>query len=215
MERTQGAARADAGRAPRVVAVLLAAGAGRRAGGPKALLRAGGQSFLAAAAARLRRPGVAELVIVLGAEAERVRSEAELPPAAHVVVNEAWREGGMLSSLLCGLARADELGADAVLVHPVDHPLVALETVDRVLRALAAGARVAVPALAGRRGHPAGFARAAFDALRAASPEAGARAVLREHPDWIVHVAGDPGCLAGVDTPEDYARLLARAEAPD
>jgi CTP:molybdopterin cytidylyltransferase MocA len=210
MERTDGATpRTDAHAAQRVLAVLLAAGEGRRAGGPKALLRLGEQSFLAAAAARLRRPGVAQLVLVLGAEPARVRREAGVPEGAEIVLNAAWREGGMLSSLLRGLDRAEQLGAEAVLVHPVDHPLVAVETVDRVLAALAKGARVAVPSFAGRRGHPAGFAREAFGALRAAPAAVGARAVLRDHPDWVVHVDGDPGCLAGVNTPADYARLLA------
>jgi molybdenum cofactor cytidylyltransferase len=90
----------------------------------------------------------------------------------------------------------------------VDHPLVAPETVDRVLEALARGARNAVPSHAGRRGHPGGFARDAFPALRAAPPERGARAVLHDHPEWIVHVPGDPGCVAGIDTPEDYLRLV-------
>jgi molybdenum cofactor cytidylyltransferase len=113
----------------------------------------------------------------------------------------------MLSSLLCGLEAVERLGAGAVLVHPVDHPLVSLATVERVVAALQAGARIAVPSWDGRRGHPAGFARAAWEALRAAPPGQGARAVLREHPGWVEHVAGDPGCLLGIDTPADLARL--------
>jgi hypothetical protein len=44
--------------------------------------------------------------------------------------------------------------------------------------------------------------------LRAAPREAGARAVLAAHPDWIVHVAGDPGCRRGIDTPADYERWV-------
>jgi CTP:molybdopterin cytidylyltransferase MocA len=85
---------------------------------------------------------------------------------------------------------------------------VADETVDRVVAALEEGARIAVPSYAGRRGHPAGFARRAWPALRSAAPDRGARGVLGDHPDWIVHVPGDPGCRAGIDTPEDYRRLV-------
>jgi hypothetical protein len=33
--------------------------------------------------------------------------------------------------------------------------------------------------------------------------------VLADHPDWVVHVEGDAACLQGVNTPEDYRRLLA------
>jgi len=90
----------------------------------------------------------------------------------------------------------------------VDHPLVATETIDAVVAALAVGAAVAVPSHSGRRGHPGGFARRTWSALRAADPAEGARGVLARHPEWIEHVAGDPGCLLGVNTPEDYRRLL-------
>jgi CTP:molybdopterin cytidylyltransferase MocA len=190
----------------RIVGVILAAGEGRRMGGPKALLRIGRESFLARVTTLLSRPGVSEVVAVVGHEAARVVAETQPSPALVIVENAGYRQG-MLGSVLRGLDEAERLGAEAVLLHPVDHPLVAPETADRVISALLAGATIAVPSHAGRRGHPGGFARAAWPALREAPPERGARAVLADHPDWIVHVPGDPGCVAGIDTPEDYTRL--------
>jgi CTP:molybdopterin cytidylyltransferase MocA len=147
------------------------------------------------------RPGVAGVIAVIGAEADRVR-EVTLPPGVTVAENPGWRKG-MLSSVLCGLAAAEARGAEAVLVHPVDHPFVALETVDRVVEALVGGAFVAVPTYDGRRGHPGGFGREAFAALRAAPPDRGARHVLAENPRQVIQVAGDPGCRRGVNTPAD------------
>jgi len=47
-------------------------------------------------------------------------------------------------------------------------------------------------------------------ALRAAPAARGARAVLADHPEWVVHVPGDPGCVLGIDTPADYERWIAR-----
>ncbi len=190
-----------------IVAVLLAAGAGRRMGGPKALLRIGGESFLARAAHLLARPAVASVVAVLGHEAARVAAEAGTPAGVSLVENDRY-EDGMLSSILRGLDEAERIGADAVLLHPVDHPLVDPATVDRVAAALESGAVIAVPAHADRRGHPGGFARAAWPALRAARADAGARAVLADHPEWVVHVPGDPRCVIGIDTPADYARWI-------
>jgi len=191
----------------RIAAVVLAAGRGRRAGGPKASLRVGASSFVEKAASLLTRPGVDRVVVVLGHEAARVRAESSLPPAVAVIVNEAYADG-MLGSVMAGLDAAEAAGADAVLLHPVDHPLVEGATVDRVVEALRAGALVAVPSFGGRRGHPGGFARGTWNALRSAPPSEGARFVLASHPDWIVHVEGDRGCVAGIDTPEDYRRLI-------
>jgi molybdenum cofactor cytidylyltransferase len=82
-------------------------------------------------------------------------------------------------------------------------------TVDRVVAGLHGGAVIAVPAHGSRRGHPGGFARAAWPALRAAPAARGARAVLADHPEWVVHVPGDPGCVLGIDTPADYERWIA------
>jgi CTP:molybdopterin cytidylyltransferase MocA len=192
----------------RIVAVVLAAGAGRRMGGPKALLRIGTQSFLARVAERLARPGVAEVLAVVGHQAERVREHAGLPAGIATVLNRAYDDAGMIGSVTAGLDAAHARGADAVLLQPVDHPFVAGDTVDAVVQALAGGARIAVPSLGGRRGHPGGFAASTWPALRAAPPAEGARAVLAAHPDWIAHVPGDEGCLRGIDTPADYERWI-------
>jgi CTP:molybdopterin cytidylyltransferase MocA len=190
-----------------IVAIVLAAGAGRRMGGPKALLGIDGTTFLARACERLARPGVGHVVAVLGHAAERVRAQGGAPDGVRLLVNPR-HEDGMLGSILCGLDEAERLGGDALLLQPVDHPLVAAATVDRVVDALRGGATIAVPSWEGRRGHPAGFARSCWPALRAASPAQGARAVLRDRADSVSHVPGDPGCVAGIDTPEDYARLV-------
>jgi nicotine blue oxidoreductase len=186
----------------RVVAILLAAGEGRRMGGPKALVPIGQETFLGHACRLFARPGIVSVVAVLGAEAERVRATAGIPAETTIAANERWREG-MLTSIWVGLDAAEACGAEAVLVHPVDNPLVAPATIDAVVGALAEGALIAVPTHAGRRGHPAGFARPSWPALRAAPLGAGARTVLATHAERVVHVAAGPDCLVDLDTPGD------------
>jgi len=188
----------------RIMALILAAGSGTRIGGPKALLRIGGESFLARAARVLAGPGVDAVAAVVDRQVL-----AAQPGAAATLLLNPRPEDGMLSSILRGLDEAEAAGADAVLLHPVDHPLVEPATVDRVVAGLRGGAVIAVPAHGSRRGHPGGFARAAWAALRAAPAARGARAVLAEHPEWVVHVPGDPGCVLGIDTPADYERWIA------
>jgi nicotine blue oxidoreductase len=186
----------------RITAVLLAAGEGRRIGRPKALLPIGGGTFLSHTAELLGRRGVDRVVAVIGAEALNVRQAAG---ALSVVENPRYAEG-MLSSILAGLTASGD--AEAVLLHPVDHPLVDPATIDRVIAALQAGATMAVPSFGGHRGHPGGFSRASWSALRAVDPTRGARGVLADHPEWLVHVAGDAGCVAGINTRADYERLI-------
>ncbi len=199
----------DVPTALRIHAIILAAGRGARMGGPKALLALEGETFLARVAGRLRRPGVERVTAVIGHEADRVRREAASPADVVMIMNPHYAEG-MLTSILCGLDDAEDAGADAVLVHPVDHPLVEADTVDAVVAALSRGATIAVPSHGGRRGHPAGFARRAWAALRAAAPDEGARGVLARHPEWIEHVPAGEECLLGVNTSEDYERIKRR-----
>src|SRR5260221_5813764 len=199
----------DVPTALRIHAIILAAGRGARMGGPKALLALEGETFLARVAGRLRRPGVERVTAVIGHEADRVRREAASPADVVMIMNPHYAEG-MLTSILCGLDDAEDAGADAVLVHPVDHPLVEADTVDAVVAALSRGATIAVPSHGGRRGHPAGFARRAWAALRAAAPDEGARGVLARHPEWIEHVPAGEGSLLGGNTTEGHERMQRR-----
>ena len=171
------------------------------------LLSIGGTTFLEHVAASILGPRADRVIAVVGHDAPRVLREVRLPSSVLVVVNDAYADG-MLGSVIAGLDAAEGDAAEAVLLHPVDHPLVEGATVDAVVAELRAGARIAVPSHGGRRGHPGGFARAAWAALRAAPASEGARFVLASHPDWITHVAAGPGCVAGVDTLEDYRRLI-------
>ena len=185
----------------RVVAVVLAAGEGRRMGGPKALTPYHGTSFLAHACRLFARPGIAAVIAVIGAEATRVRvgSRCRRRPSPSWRTTR-WTEG-MLSSVWRGLDAAEALGAEAVLLHPVDHPLVAPG--DRGSRGRRPRTRGPsppsrpTPAAAGTPGASDGR-RSRRCAPR--PPDRGARAVLAAHPEQVVHVEGDPGCRVGIDT---------------
>jgi CTP:molybdopterin cytidylyltransferase MocA len=138
------------------VGVLLAAGASRRMGRTKSLMRERGETFLARGVRHLWHACDA-VVVVLGAEAARVRPALEEEflrlvergelhddlQTAHrhgaaglevrIIENPKWRSG-MLTSVQVGLRAALALDPGLVLVLPVDHPSVRADTV----RALAA-----------------------------------------------------------------------------
>ncbi|HET9518694.1 MAG TPA: NTP transferase domain-containing protein, partial [Actinoplanes sp.] len=129
--------------------VVLAAGAGSRYGMAKALVAYRGELLVRRAAAALRDAGCAHPVVVVGADAARVRAAA---PELDYVDNPEWASG-MGSSLRAGLAALTDTPACAAVVLLVDMPGVTPAAVRRV-RALAAPDALAVGGYADRRGHP-------------------------------------------------------------
>ena len=178
-------------------AVILAAGASTRLGEPKQLVRLGGETLLERAVRVAREAGCEPVVVVLGAEAERVLAACDLR-GARVVRNEQWREG-MASSVRVGVAAAD--GADGVVLMTCDQPAVTAEH----LRALMVSGAVTASAYSGRRGVPAYFPASCFAELMRLTGDAGARELLRE-----ASVIDLPGGELDVDTEADQSKAMKR-----
>jgi molybdenum cofactor cytidylyltransferase len=192
--------------------VILAAGRSTRMGRPKALLQAPcGRTFVARLVDTLSLGGVDGAFVVGRSDDEALRLTVEsLAPRARWIENPDADAGGQLSSLLAGLRKADRPGIRALMVVPVDAPMILADTVATLIATFSAtGAPIIRPRYRGRNGHPVVFSRAVFDELRRADPALGAKAVLRAHHDTIVNVdVEDPGVAGDVDTPEDYAKLV-------
>ena len=130
--------------------LVLAAGAGRRFGGPKALARTPeGVPWTALSVRMLDAAGCARVLVVLGAEADAAR--ALVPSSAEVVVADRWAEG-MGASLAAGLATAST--ASAVLVTLVDLPGLPVEAALRVIGADPGPGSLRRAVYRGRPGHP-------------------------------------------------------------
>ncbi|ASR35126.1 molybdopterin-guanine dinucleotide biosynthesis protein MobA [Prauserella marina] len=180
--------------------LLLAAGAGRRFGTPKALVEVEGIPLVARAADALARGGCDPVLVVLGARAE---DAAKLVPGpASTVFAPDWADG-MGASLRTGLLALTNTGPDAVLVHLVDLPGVGADVIAR-LRAIAGPDIVARAAYAGVPGHPVLFG-ANWLAEIAASlrGDHGARGWLSGRRDVRLVECGDIGDGTDVDTPAD------------
>lgn len=192
------------------VGVVLAAGAGTRLGrGPKALLPHHGRPLVEHVAGVLAAGGCDVVVVVLGAEAARVRAAADLTPHA-VVVADGWADG-LGASLRAGVAEADARGADRVVVALGDQPGVTADDVARLLAAHAPG-RVAASRWTGgtggaRPGHPLVLDLAhARAALPGAGADRGFRDWLAAHAD-LVDAVDQPGDGRDVDSADDLGLL--------
>ena len=174
--------------ADRRVGVLLAAGAGRRAGGPKALrVDADGTSWLLRSIAVLRDGGCAAVIVVLGCQAADardvlVKSTLAEDPMITVVEAPNWEEG-MGSSLRSGLFAARSASWRAVLVHLVDLPDVTAEVVRRLIQQAPPGtASLARVTYGGRPGHPVLIGRDHLESIMAnLAGDSGAKGYLVHH----------------------------------
>ncbi|MFD4644417.1 NTP transferase domain-containing protein [Lentzea sp. NPDC058436] len=190
----------------RVAGLLLAAGAGRRFGSPKALVPLDGKLFVDSAAELLRTAGCAPVVVVLGAQAAEVRSRAVLDGVT-VVDNPRW-ETGMGSSLQTGLRAVGS--ADAVLVLPVDTPGVTVAALHRLM-ALAEPKALARATYHGEIGHPVLIGSDHFaGVMSSAAGDHGARDYLKANT--VRHVdCADVADGADVDRPEDLSAIRPRS----
>lgn len=195
-----------------VACVLLAAGASRRLGKPKQLVRHRGRALLlhAVAAARGALPD-APLIVVVGAEALRVRLALQRARCdARIVGNPKWREG-LATSLRAGL-RATDPATNAVLVLLVDQPLVDAAALARLVAAWRR--RPGTPAAAryeDRIGVPAVLPRRHWRALKSLRGDEGARALLRGSA--TLTPVDMPEAALDVDTPADLRRLAVTSRA--
>lgn len=185
-----------------VVGILLAAGAGRRMGLPKALLRDEyGVPFLSRAVRDLLDGGCASVVVVLGAGAEPARTLVGEPPEVTVVVAEDWQEG-MGASLRAGLAA---VGSDptSALVSLVDLPDLTAGVVARVLAEPVSTGSLARASYQGEPGHPVLLGRDHWaGVVESATGDRGARDYLASHDVCLVE-CGDLATGRDVDTPAD------------
>jgi molybdenum cofactor cytidylyltransferase len=196
-----------------VVGIILAAGRSSRMGRSKALLTSpDGRTFVHRLACAFCDGGLQEAIIVGRPEDAALQAEVATIAAPVRFAANADADAGQLSSLLAGLRAADGPGVSAVLVCPVDAPLIRGETVAALVAVFSStGAPIVRAVHGGRHGHPVVFSRAMFDELRRADMAVGAKAVLRAHEHAIVNVdVDDPGAVSDVDTPADYRALFGR-----
>jgi CTP:molybdopterin cytidylyltransferase MocA len=193
--------------AARVVTVVLAAGAGKRLGGPKALLvwpgPKGEERPLAIAHAEERLAAESRHVLVVTRKPTMLVLLRFVRPGVDLLASDAADDLGPAGSLAFAVPRLGD--AEIVIVTPVDTPPAKAETVARLVDALLASPELLAvrPVSHGRAGHPVALRHAAL--ARYAEP---APPPLRDHLHALGPACGavdvaDPTVLIDLDTPAD------------
>ena len=183
---------------PGISAILTAAGESRRMGRPKPLLPWRGVTLVEHQIGALFHGGVAEVVVVLGHEADAVAAQVANTPACSVL-NPDYLQG-KTTSIKAGL-KAVSADADAILLLAVDQPRTASIVAEVVTAHVSGNALITSPRYQGHGGHPLIFAASLRDELARISEERqGIREVFQAHLGRSARVrAGRPDDTAGLE----------------
>ena len=197
---------ADGMSAPVVDGVVLAAGQSTRMERPKPLLMAGSATFIERALKTLRRGGCRRIYVVANADATWTRDVSG--DDVEVVVNQ-YADSEPIDSLRLVLDRVPNDTA-ALIVLPVDLPLVSEETATALVRSFRENpGPLILPFHNGVAGHPVVVGRELFRDILTRHLDEGLRTLIMEHARTLREVkVMDPGILIDIDTPDDYWRFI-------
>jgi molybdenum cofactor cytidylyltransferase len=194
-------------RAPRIAAVVLAAGRSRRMGTNKLVERVGDGPMVARVVDAALASSAAPVLVVTGHQRQAVAATLEGRPVTFVH-NPAYAEG-ISTSVKAGIAALPD-DVDGVLICLGDMPGITPAVLDRLIAAYAPAENraICVPTFAGRRGNPVLWDRRFFAEMMEIAGDTGARHLVGAHADQVAEVEmADDGVLVDVDTPDALAAL--------
>ncbi len=200
------AAEPEVPRAPRIAALILAAGQSRRMGSVNKLLaEVDGKPMLRRVAEAVLASKAGPVIVVTGHEPEAVA--AALAGLDLQLVHNPDYAAGLSTSLQRGLS-AVPAESDGAVVCLADMPRLAAGAIDRLIAAFnpLEGRAICVPTWQGKRGNPLLFARRYFAEIQAISGDVGARHLIGEYPEAVAEVPmADDAVLQDIDTPDALA----------
>ena len=189
--------------APRVAALVLAAGRSTRMGDVnKMLALVDGRPMVTHVADTVLSSAAEPAIVVVGHQAAKVQKA--LAGRAVTVVENPDYAAGLSTSLKSGLAAVPP-GVDGVLVCLGDMPRVTAGQIDRLIAAFdpVAGRAICVPTHGGKRGNPVLWAVRFIPEMLDIAGDVGARHMIGAYDELVYELEFEtPGVLVDIDTPE-------------
>jgi molybdenum cofactor cytidylyltransferase len=195
---------------PAIAIVILAAGASKRMGVPKQLLRHRGRTLLGHAVEAALGSTCRPVVIVLGANAEQIQPEVEGLPV-QIVRNPHWAEG-LSSSIRAGIEALVSAAEppEAVILALCDQPFVCSDDIEALVTAYRSTKRPIIASqYAGTLGAPALFAQSFLPELLGLAGDSGAKQVIQRNLATVWSVPCPHGAV-DLDTPGDCDAIRSR-----
>jgi len=197
--------------APRIAALVLAAGQSRRMGAVnKMLAEADGAPMIVRTLEAVTASAAGPIVVVTGHEPDAVKGALSGFDVTFAD-NPDYAEG-LSTSLRAGLD-ALEGDIEGVVVCLGDMPAVNARHIDKLIAAfdVEEGRAICVPTHKGKRGNPVLWAATMFAEMRHVAGDVGARHLIGENAEIVCEVAiDDDAVLIDLDTPEALAAYTTR-----
>lgn len=191
-----------------IAAIILSAGASRRLGQPKQLLKFRGETLLERAIRLAGEAGAAPVLAVLGAEIEAIRAAVSFHHAI-TVSNEQWQQG-LSSTIRSGISALAEYAphTQGALLMGCDQPRLTASHLRALLDSSAAQTNPSIvfSSYAGARGIPAVFPCGVFAHLQALEGDRGARSLLAQPVCPVIDIPFEGGEV-DIDQVADLAHL--------
>ncbi len=190
-----------------VSCLLLSAGLSARFGSPKALAKINSSTVIEHLQKNLISSGVDKIIVVLGAEAHKIKSHILKHKKVTFVYNKDYKLG-QTSSFKTGL-RAIGPETSGIMLLLVDFPLVRQATLNQLVDYF--GIRkpsVLIPTYHSRKGHPPLFSYDLKDKFLALDDSQGVNEFEHRHEaETVLLPVDDPGVLKGFNTLEEFEEI--------
>jgi molybdenum cofactor cytidylyltransferase len=189
-----------------IALLILAAGESSRMRFPKALLTIQGETFVEHILHKAGEAGFDRVLIVTGPDHDAIAQH--LTDKRVCTKNEDYMRG-QISSVQKGIQALGN-SVNAVMVWPVDQPLIQTETVQKLLAAHEDENRaLTIPVYKQRKGHPVIYNRRAMDsALELQQHQTGKDLQTIYAVETTFVEVDDPGVVTDVDSPDDYEKYV-------